>query len=137
MAVLRGVESGFSLARASRGGMVSANDSRGRKIAAGAAIHGQDAVVLAELPLGTGRTLYTRGGDWFGTLCVIFTILLMLRLAVSIATAERRRRLGALKRIKPAGVVSVDLGNPADPVVAANEEEERIYRPPARRPGQS
>lgn len=139
MAVLRGVESGFSLARASRGGMVSANDSRGRMIAAGAAVHGQDAVVLADLPLGTGRTLYTRGGDWFGTLCVILTILLMLRLGVSIAAAERRRRLGAAKRIKPPGVVSIDVGNPAHPIQheAAIEEEQRIYRPPARRPERS
>ncbi len=137
MSVLRGVESGFSLARASRGGMVSANDSRGRKIASGAAIHGQDAVVLAQLPLGTGTTLYTRGGDWFGRACVILTILLMLRLAVSIAAAERRRRLGAAKRIKPAGVLSVDVGNPAHPVEEANEEEQRIYRPPARRPEHS
>jgi apolipoprotein N-acyltransferase len=135
MAVLRGVESGFSLARASRGGMVSANDSRGRTIAAGAAVHGQDALVIAQLPLGTGSTLYTRGGDWFGRACAILTILLMLRLAVSIAAAERRRRLGAATRIRPPGVVSVEVGNPGRPVQhEANEAEERIYRPPARRP---
>jgi apolipoprotein N-acyltransferase len=84
MAVVRGVESGFSLARAARGGMVSATDSRGRQIAARASVHGEDALAIADLPLSPGRTLYSRSDDSFAYLCVIFTILLMLRLAVSI-----------------------------------------------------
>ena len=85
MSVVRGVESGFSLARAARGGMLSANDSRGRLVAARKPAHGEDTMALGTLPIGTGRTLYSRTDDWFGRLCVIFTILLMLRLAVSIA----------------------------------------------------
>jgi apolipoprotein N-acyltransferase len=135
MAVVRGVESGFSLARAARGGILSANDSRGRLIAIRAPLHGEDTMATADLPIGIGRTLYSRTDDWFGRLCVIFTILLMLRLAVSILYSMRTRRRGAASRIKrPEGVVSVEVGGGAPPEAekADEPEEERIYRPPPR-----
>jgi apolipoprotein N-acyltransferase len=134
MAVVRGVESGFSLARAARGGILSANDSRGRLIAIRAPLHGEDTMATADLPIGIGRTLYSRTDDWFGRLCVIFTILLMLRLAVSILYSMRTRRRGAASRIKrPEGVVSVEVGGaPPEAEKADEPEEERIYRPPPR-----
>jgi apolipoprotein N-acyltransferase len=134
MAVVRGVESGFSLARAARGGILSANDSRGRLIAMRAPVHGADTMATADLPIGTGRTLYSRTDDWFGRLCVMFTILLMLRLAVSILYSMRTRRRGAASRIKrPEGVVSVEVGGAQQEIEKADEpEEERIYRPPPR-----
>ncbi len=134
MAVVRGVEFGFSLARAARGGVVSANDSRGRQIAAREPGHGEDTIATADLPLGTGRTLYSRTDDWFGRFCQMFTILLMLRLAVSILSAVRTRQLGAAKRIKPAGVVSVDVVRPEQQIPQEEAEEERIYRAPTRPP---
>jgi apolipoprotein N-acyltransferase len=134
MAVVREVESGFSLARAARGGILSANDSRGRLIAMRAPVHGGDTMATANLPIGTGRTLYSRTDDWFGRLCVLFTILLMLRLAVSILYSMRTRRRGAATRIKrPEGVVSVEVGGAQQEIEKADEaDEERIYRPPPR-----
>jgi apolipoprotein N-acyltransferase len=133
MAVVRGVESGFSLVRAARGGMLSASDSRGREIAALEPAHGEDTIATASLPLGAGWTLYSRADDWFGRVCVMFTILLMLRLAVSIASSMLTRRRGAATRIKrPAGVVSVELNQPAEPVEPPAEPEQEIYRPPVR-----
>jgi hypothetical protein len=135
MAVVRGVESGFSLARAARGGILSANDSRGRLIAMRAPVHGGDTMQTADLPIGTGRTFYSRTNDWFGRLCVVFTILLMLRLAVSILFSMRTRRRGAASRIKrPEGVVSVEVGGAQQGIEKADEsdEEQRIYRPPPR-----
>ena len=134
MAVVRGVESGFSLVRAARGGMLSANDSRGRLVAARAPAHGEDTTVTGDLPIGTGRTLYSRGDDdWFGRLCVIFTILLMLRLAVTVLYSLQTRRRGAAKRIKrPEGVVSVEVNNPAQEAAKPEEPADDIYRPPAR-----
>ncbi len=134
MAVVRGVEAGFSLARSARG-MVSANDSRGRQIVAREATTGHDAVATADLPLGTGRTFYSHADDWFGHLCEMFTILLMLRLGVSIWFAARKRRLAAVDRIVHPGLVSVDVVKPgSDSEQKVEEEEERIYRPPTRRP---
>jgi apolipoprotein N-acyltransferase len=134
MAVVRGVEFGFSLARAARDGMVSANDSRGRQIAGRVSVHGEDTMATANLPLGTGRTLYSRGGDWFGRLCQYLMILLMLRLGVGLLGAEITRWRGAAKRVKPAGVVSVDVVKPGPEVAQEPEGENPIYRPPPRPP---
>ena len=132
MAVLRGVEDGFSLARAARGGMVSASDSRGRQIAARITSPIDDAIATADLPLGPGHTLYSRNGDWFGKLSLIFTIVLMLRLGVSIWYAPLMRRIRPPARVQPSGVISVDVGKPQ----AAEEEEpeHEIYHPPSRPP---
>jgi apolipoprotein N-acyltransferase len=130
MAVVRGVESGFSLARAARGGVVSANDSRGRQIAARRSVRGEDTMVTANLPLGTGQTLYSRTDDWFARVCLVLTILLMLRLGVSLLYAAQTRRRGAARRVKPpSGVVSVDVIRPEQ---QQQEPEEEIYRPPPR-----
>lgn len=133
MSVVRGVESGFSLVRAARGGMLSANDSRGRLIAARDSVHGENTTATGNLAIGTGRTLYSRTDDWFGHLCVMFTILLMLRLAVSVVYSVQTRRRGAAKRIKrPTGVVSVDVIKPEQEAEKPEEPEDEIYRPPAR-----
>jgi apolipoprotein N-acyltransferase len=132
MAVLRGVEAGFSIARAARNGMVSANDSRGHQIAALATSPIQDAIATADLPLGPGQTFYSRHGDWFGQLSVIFTILLMLRLGVSIGYAANQRRLGRATRVTPSGVISVEVGNQSK--VEQQEPENETYHPPTRPP---
>ncbi len=133
MSVVRGVESGFSLARAASGGLLSANDSRGRLIAAPAPVHGENTMAFANLPIGTGRTLYSRIDDLFGRLCVIFAILLTLRLAVGVLASAQTRRRGAAKRIKrPEGVVSVAMNRPEQEVEKADEPDPEIYRPPAR-----
>jgi apolipoprotein N-acyltransferase len=131
MAVVRGVEFGFSLARAARGGVVSANDSRGREIAARAPIRGQDTMATANLALGTGKTLYSVTDDWFGHLCQLFTVLLLLRLGVTLLVAAQTRRRGAAKGIRPSGVVSVDVIKPGEQPEPEGEEN-RIYRPPSR-----
>ena len=136
MAVVRAVEGGFSLARAARQGMVSATDSRGREIAMAATSRTADAATTASLPLGTGPTAYSRKGDWFGQLCVTFTILLMLRLGVSIWYVARMRRLRGVNRVRPVGIVSVDVGrSPAPaPTVSETEPENEIYHAPTRPP---
>src|ERR1700722_6970715 len=133
MSVVRGVESGFSLARAARGGGLSGKYSRGRLVASREPARGEDTMVLGNLPIGTSRTLYSRTDDWFGRLCVIFTILLMLRLAVGVLSSAQMRRRGAAKRIKrPEGVVSVEMNGPQQAVEKPEEPEQEIYRPPAR-----
>jgi hypothetical protein len=62
----------------------------------------------------------------------------MLRLGVSIWYAARMRRRKALNRIIHPGVVSVDVVRAGDDAQnKVDEEEERIYRAPTRRPDQS
>jgi apolipoprotein N-acyltransferase len=138
MAIVRGVEMGFSVARSGRQGMVSATDSRGRVIVARATSRKEDALATVDLPIGIGMTSYARAGnDWFGQFTVGLTIILMLRLGVSIWYAARIRRLKSMNRITPTGVVSVDVGGHPQqhPAAAPVEEEERIYRAPKRPSG--
>ena len=132
MAVVRGVESGFSLARAAGGGVVSANDSRGREIAARQPVKGEDTILTTDLPIGTGPTFYARTDDWFGRLCLAMTILLMMRLGVTLFYVARERRRGAGRRVRPSGVVSVEVASTGE----EPGEQEQVYRPPVR-PGGS
>jgi apolipoprotein N-acyltransferase len=76
MAVMRDVEDGFAMVRAAHDGLIIVSDAQGRLVAAK-----QDAptgltMVVADLPLGPGPTLYTRIGDVFPWLCLIFSVLL-------------------------------------------------------------
>ena len=59
-------------------------------------------------------------------------ILLMLRLGVGLVGAEITRWRGAAKRVKPAGVVSVEIVKPGVQPAEEPEGENPIYRPPPR-----
>ncbi|MFC5742821.1 nitrilase-related carbon-nitrogen hydrolase [Dyella tabacisoli] len=64
MAIMRGVESGFAIARAARSGRLTLSDDRGRVVAE-ASSEKRDAELVGDLPLRETHTLYTRWGDWF------------------------------------------------------------------------
>lgn len=71
--LLRGVESGFSLARASHLGYLTLSDPAGRVVAqAPTGMATPFVAVSGTLPMPTGGTLYTRWGDWFPLLCLAF-----------------------------------------------------------------
>jgi len=74
MAIMRGVESGFAIVRAANEGLLTASDAEGRLIAQKSAASSGMTVLIATLPLGPGRTLYTRIGDTFAW-CVIILFL--------------------------------------------------------------
>jgi apolipoprotein N-acyltransferase len=77
LALMRGVENGFSLVRSAYLGLLTASDSRGRLIASKTAWpRAGMTTILADLPLGSGPTLYTRIGDVFEWLCIALTIAL-------------------------------------------------------------
>jgi apolipoprotein N-acyltransferase len=84
MAVMRGVESGFALARAARRGTLTLSDDRGRIIAEADDGRG-DAQLVATAPLYQSRTLYARWGDWFAWLA-------LAGLAVLLVSAGFKRR---------------------------------------------
>lgn len=67
MAILRGVESGFAIARAARDGRLTLSDDRGRVLAEASSVK-QDAQLVGSLPLRGTRTPYARWGDWFAWL---------------------------------------------------------------------
>jgi apolipoprotein N-acyltransferase len=67
MAILRGVESGFSIARAPKQGILAVTDDRGRILAeqvTSASVPFSS--LLAAVPVRHDDTLYARFGDWFG-----------------------------------------------------------------------
>ena len=76
MAVMRGVEDGFAMMRPAHDGLVIASDAQGRLVAAKKDAPTGLTMIVADLPLGPGPTLYARIGDVFPWLCVIFSLLL-------------------------------------------------------------
>ena len=67
MAIMRGVESGFAIARAAHSGRLTLSDDRGRVLAE-ASSEKHDAELVGELPLRETHTLYAQWGDWFAWL---------------------------------------------------------------------
>ncbi|MGA7521907.1 MAG: nitrilase-related carbon-nitrogen hydrolase [Acidobacteriaceae bacterium] len=65
IAVMRGVEDGFSVARAAKQGFLTVSDGRGRVVAERASDSAPFVTLLAEVPAGHEGTLYLLWGDWF------------------------------------------------------------------------
>lgn len=76
MAILRGVESGFSLARAPKQGILSVSDHRGRVLGEQSAGNAPFAPLVATVRVQHESTLYDRFGNWLGWLD--FAVLLIL-----------------------------------------------------------
>ena len=74
MAVMRGVEGGFAMVRSAHDGLVFASDAQGRLIAVRKTAPTGPTMIVADLPLGPGPTLYTRIGDLFPWMCVICSL---------------------------------------------------------------
>jgi apolipoprotein N-acyltransferase len=87
LAVLRGVENGFAVVRPANEGYVLVSDAQGRILARKSTMHPGMVSAIVDLPMGPGRTLYTRIGDVFPWLCVVLTIL-----AGGVAMFRSRRR---------------------------------------------
>ena len=69
MAVMRGIEHGFAVARAALRGNLTLSDDRGRIVAETSDEFG-DATLIGEVALYDSSTLYARWGDWFAWLAV-------------------------------------------------------------------
>jgi apolipoprotein N-acyltransferase len=68
MAVLRGVESGFAIARSAKQGLMTISDNRGRILTQEHSSSSGPAMVIGTITLSPERTLYSRWGDWFAWL---------------------------------------------------------------------
>ncbi|MCP1375822.1 nitrilase-related carbon-nitrogen hydrolase [Dyella lutea] len=78
MAILRGVEGGFAVARAARSGRLTLSDDRGRVVAEASSEH-HDAELVGDLPLRHTRTPYSRWGDLFAWLNLAGLLALLWR----------------------------------------------------------
>jgi apolipoprotein N-acyltransferase len=65
IAVMRGVESGFAIARAARRGYLTVSDNRGRILAETESNSAPFATLLVDVPAVHDNTIYLMFGDWF------------------------------------------------------------------------
>ncbi len=66
MAVMRGVENGFSIVRVAQQGLLTVSDAYGRILAERKSYTAPEVLLVEAVPAGPGTTLYARYGDWFG-----------------------------------------------------------------------
>ncbi|MEO8065207.1 MAG: nitrilase-related carbon-nitrogen hydrolase [Pseudomonadota bacterium] len=77
MALVRGVENGFAIARAAAAGRLTASDRYGRVIAEAATSRAVPVTLVADLGLRGGGTAYTRIGDLFAWVSIACAALLV------------------------------------------------------------
>jgi apolipoprotein N-acyltransferase len=78
MAVLRGVESGFTIVRDAKQGLQMVSDSRGRLLLDRRVRQEGFVVSTVQVPVSHVDTLYVRWGDWFAWLCCAGFVLLLV-----------------------------------------------------------
>jgi apolipoprotein N-acyltransferase len=84
MSFLRGIEDGFSIARAPRHGILTVTDDRGRVLAERNTNSQPFTVLVAQVPVRHDATLYLRWGNWFPWFCLFI-------LLVCVGTAAKSR----------------------------------------------
>lgn len=77
LAILRGVENGFAVARSANYGLLTLSDAYGRVLATKASTSGGMVLLQGDLPRGPGQTLYARIGDSFAWICLAMSVLLI------------------------------------------------------------
>ena len=77
MAVVRGIENGFAIARAAAGGKLTVSDAYGRIIAEKTTSETEPVMLTAQIGLSSGGTLYSKLGDVFAWLCVCAAIVIL------------------------------------------------------------
>jgi apolipoprotein N-acyltransferase len=74
MAILRGVENGFSEIRSAKEGRLTISDYYGKVNYEISSAAGNKAELIGKVALQRKQTVYTRFGDWFGVLNLIAAI---------------------------------------------------------------
>ena len=80
MAMMRGVEDGFSITRAAKNGYLTVSDDRGRILAEARSDSAPFATLMAKIPVAHDATLYLSMGDWFGWLATAILALTIFQL---------------------------------------------------------
>ncbi|MFP5234554.1 MAG: nitrilase-related carbon-nitrogen hydrolase [Acidobacteriota bacterium] len=82
IAVMRGVEDGFSVARTAKNGLLYASDSRGRILGETSSTSAPFATLLVNVPVAHSWTVYQAWGDWFAWVAIallMFGVVQLLR----------------------------------------------------------
>jgi apolipoprotein N-acyltransferase len=80
MAVMRGVESGFSIVRAAKQGYLTVSDDRGRILAETRSDSAPFVSLMAEVPVVHDATFYLLLGDWFVYLALAALVFVLIQL---------------------------------------------------------
>ncbi len=79
MALMRGVEDGFTMVRTAKAGFLTVSDDRGRVLSEEATSpHREFTTMLAQVPIRHDATLYQKWGDWFAWLDLFLLSALLL-----------------------------------------------------------
>jgi apolipoprotein N-acyltransferase len=92
MAILRGVENGFSEIRAARQGRLTISDYYGKVNNEASSATGNAVSLTGEISLEKKETIYSRFGDWFGMINLFATAFFLFLLL-------KKRKMGALQSI--------------------------------------
>jgi apolipoprotein N-acyltransferase len=98
MAVMRGVESGFTVARAAKQGYLTISDNRGRILAEMTSDAAPFATLIADVPATHDPTLYLVLGDWFAWLALA---VLGVALAQLVRSGRAARHAAAVRDPAP------------------------------------
>jgi len=93
MAIMRGVESGFTIVRVAKQGLLTVSDDRGRVLADADATTAPFASLFATAPVRHSNTLYTKWGDWFAWLNILGLAAILLSGRKKRDPAGRPRRV--------------------------------------------
>ena len=94
MAIMRGVEGGFSMARAARDGYLTVSDDRGRVLAETRSNSATFATLIAEVPVGHEPTLFQAWGNWFAWFAVGVLSFVLIRAGLLFVPFSARRWTG-------------------------------------------
>ena len=79
IALMRGVEDGFSVARAAKNGFLTVSDDRGRIVGEVRSSSAPFATLLVEVPAAHSWTLYQTLGDWFAWVAIALLAFVLLQ----------------------------------------------------------
>ncbi|MBS1662079.1 MAG: hypothetical protein JST68_13630 [Bacteroidetes bacterium] len=89
IALTRGIENGYPIARNALQGRLTLSDEKGRLLAESNSEKGDPTILLGKLKPSTNQTLYHRWGDWFGWLIIITALIIHLRWSKLPSSAPR------------------------------------------------
>ncbi|MGB7761146.1 MAG: nitrilase-related carbon-nitrogen hydrolase [Bryobacteraceae bacterium] len=95
MAVMRGVESGFSIVRAAKQGYLTVSDDRGRILAESRSDSAPFSTLVADVPVMHDTTLYLVLGDWFAWFALATLAYTLMQFYALRGNPHKRRVLDA------------------------------------------
>ncbi len=90
IAIMRGVEGGYAIAHAAKGGFLTVSDDRGRILGEVRSDGAQFASLLVTVPLGHDRTLFDRYGTWFPVFAGVLLLAVVGRFTLSLAVSRTK-----------------------------------------------